>query len=76
MSRSTPSLYISHKGESVLNFSTEALTRSIVYSTSSSVVNLPMANLIELWASSSFSPKALRTYEGSKLAEVQAEPDQ
>ena len=39
---------MSHKGESFLNFSTESLTSSIVYSTSSSLVKRPIPNLIEL----------------------------
>ena len=39
-------------------------------------VNLPNENLIELWANSSFLPSALKTYEGSRLAEVHAEPDE
>ena len=45
-----------------------------MYSISSSVVNRPKENLIELDASSSFLPKALNTYDGSKLADVQADP--
>ena len=45
-------------------------------STSSSLVNLPNENLIELWANSSFLPKALKTYDGSRLAEVHAEPEE
>src|SRR6266545_3368908 len=34
-----------------------------------------MVKRIELWASSSERPSARRTYEGSRLAEVQAEPE-
>ena len=40
----------------------------------SSVVYLPKLKRIELCASSSDKPNARRTYEGSKVAEVQAEP--
>ena len=35
----------------------------------------PVPNLIEECAKSSSAPMALRTYEGSRLAEVQADPD-
>ena len=47
----------------------------MVKSTSSSVVKRPKVKRIELCASSSLRPKARKTYEGSKLADVQAEPD-
>ena len=42
-----------------------------VFLTSSSVVNLPNENLIELCANSSFLPKALKTYDGSRLASLE-----
>ena len=69
-----PSLYISHKGESALNFSTAIFTVSMVASISSSVVNLPIDILKELWANSSYLPIALKTKLGSSDAEVQADP--
>ena len=47
-----------------------------VFSTSSSLVNRPKENLIELCANSSFLPNALKTYDGSKLADVHAEPEE
>ncbi len=34
-----------------------------------------MPILIEVWASSSDTPKALKTYDGSKEALVQADPE-
>lgn len=36
--------------------------------------SLSATNLIELWAKSSSAPIALKTYEGSREADVQAEP--
>ena len=42
MSISIPSLYISHKGERVLNFSTESLTNLIVYSTAVKKSNIEL----------------------------------
>ena len=40
------------------------------------MVNLPNEKRIELDASSSFLPSALNTYDGSKLADVQADPEE
>lgn len=62
------------------------LTRSVMMSAASliscSVVNLlgvrpvyPIPNLIEVWASSGPSPIARNTYEGSRDALVQADPE-
>jgi len=35
-----------------------------------------MPNLMEEWAMSSSAPRALRTYEGSRDEEVQADPEE
>jgi len=75
VSKSIPSKCISHNGESSLNLSTTLFKIESVFFISSSLVNLPKENLIELCANSSFLPNALRTYEGSRLADVHADPE-
>src|SRR6266568_61370 len=74
--KSTPSLYISHKGESSRSLPILERSSLTAYSISSSVVKRPIVKRMELWASSSERPSARRTYEGSRLAEVQAEPEE
>ena len=44
-------------------------------STSSSVVNRCRLNRIDEWASSALAPRAAITYDGSRVDEVQAEPE-
>jgi hypothetical protein len=52
------------------------LTVLTTKSISSSVVNLPIPNLIDECAMSSSAPSARRTYEGSNEADVHADPEE
>src|SRR5207244_459988 len=63
----------------VWTFTLSRLTTSIVRratpSPSSSVLNRWRLNRIDEWASSELAPSAAITYEGSRVADVHAEPD-
>jgi len=50
------------------------MIRSVAASQSSKVLNLPKLNLTQLRASDAVRPKAMRTWEGSGIPDVQAEP--
>ena len=52
-----------------------SMVRWPTYSTSSSVLNRCRLKRIEECASSALAPRAAITYEGSSVADVQAEPD-
>ena len=59
--KSTPYCTISHNGDISLNFSTFEAISSTAASTYSSVVNLPIPILREVWAKSSDTPRARKT---------------
>lgn len=74
--RSMPSCTISQRGDMSLSFCTCWLTLFTTKSTSASVVNRPIPNRMELCAISSSAPSARKTYEGSRDADVHAEPEE
>ena len=73
---SMPSWCISHSGDIERSLATFSVSRRTAKSISSTVVKRPTVKRIELCASSSLRPRARSTYEGSRLAEVQADPEE
>src|SRR5207302_11148865 len=54
---------------------TTSIVRLATHSTSSSVLNRWRLNRIDEWASSALAPSAAITYDGSRVDDVHAEPD-
>lgn len=73
---SIPSCTISQRGLISRSLLTVPTILSTTKSISLSVVKRPIPNLNELCAISSAAPKARKTYDGSKEAEVQADPEE
>lgn len=69
-------LTISHRGDISRSLWTCWHTFCTTKSISSSVVKRPIPNRMELWAISSSAPKARNTYEGSREADVHADPEE
>src|SRR5690606_42062010 len=70
-----PSLYMSQRGDMSRKRPIDRLICLMAWSISASVVNRPKLKRMELCANSSSRPRARNTYDGSKLADVHAEPD-
>src|SRR4030095_6439648 len=73
--RSTPSLASSYSGDISRKRSMTSTVLRATKSTSSSVENRCSPKRIDEWASSESTPSAEITYDGSRVADVQAEPD-
>src|SRR5215475_5266378 len=74
--RSTPSLASSYRGDISRRRCTTSTTRRPTKSTSSSVEKRCSPKRIDEWASSESTPRAAITYEGSRVEEVHADPEE